>query len=176
MRYFTVKTKVGMFLILLILGVVGIVSNNRLKDELHIATNKQLELQQKINMQNKQLNDFLKVSRENNELTYEKIKKQLNATIDMEFFINELMKIANTNFLMVSIIKPLTIFYENSFKIYPLEIVVNGKYKKLVIFINELKKLPYFLVVQKIKINRLENDKDILNMQLLLEIYSNKHD
>ena len=50
------------------------------------------------------------------------------------------------------------VIHKKLFTIYPLQIVINGQYQKLAIFANELKKLPYFTVLQKIKITKSEDN------------------
>jgi Tfp pilus assembly protein PilO len=162
----------GSFLLVFLIGYV--LSVDSLIDKFQAARHKQIELNKNLAMQNNQLKDLLKYKKKIVELgvIYEQSKQQLNKRIDIELFVNELVRVANNNFVEVDMIKPLDVHRKKMLIINSLQIIINGDYKKIISFVSEISKLPYFIILRDIKITRSENRDNILNMNILLLIYS----
>jgi len=65
---------------------------------------------------------------------------------------------------------------ENEFLIaYPIKLEISGGYKNLIIFINNMLKQPYLVVIEETNLQKkVINNIDNLNMQVLLAVYKNK--
>jgi Tfp pilus assembly protein PilO len=62
-----------------------------------------------------------------------------------------------------------------NFLIIPFKLAVEGKYKDLMIFINNIFRLPYVVVIDDVDLQKKkEEDDEYLKMQIMLSIYQNK--
>jgi Tfp pilus assembly protein PilO len=158
---------VSVFLLIFLIGYLT--STRILKHKLALLLNKHSELNQRLETQGNLLKykDQEKTSA---------INKIYDKPIDLEFFIGQIVQVATANSIMLVAIKPLPATQEELITIYPLQIVVSGSYLKLAMFTEKLiKALPYLTVLQEIKITKLEDKNNSLNMQVLLAIYGIKN-
>ncbi|HBC71466.1 MAG TPA: hypothetical protein DEG23_03210 [Coxiellaceae bacterium] len=65
---------------------------------------------------------------------------------------------------------------ENEFLVvYPIKVEINGGYKNLIMFINNLLKLPYSVIIEEMDLQKkIVNNLDSLNLRVLLAVHKNK--
>ena len=62
------------------------------------------------------------------------------------------------------------------FLIYPVKLEIKGTYKKLLMFINNVLRLPYLVTIEDLNLQKKkDDDADDLNMLVFLTVYKNKH-
>lgn len=173
------KIKIAIFLsFCLLLILFGyFFSTSSMSHKLTTIKKSNEELKSKLMERQSQLNNLLKYKQKIAKMgaSYGTIKKQLNQQIDVALLVKEIAKAANDNSVEINTIKPLSLNKKSLVVIYPLQLSVNSNYKKLFTFSKDLMNLSYFMVMQNIKIIRLENDYNELNLKALMLIYSVAH-
>lgn len=158
----------------LLLFLVGyFFTANRLNNKLTIVKQSNNELIKKLTTQQQQLNKLLNYKQKIAKMgiVYEQLKNQLNQKIDIALVIKELAKTAINNSIELNSVRPLPVNKKSLVIIYPLQINANGSYKNFSSFAKDLIDLPYFAILQDIKIIKSEDNYNFLNIQALILIY-----
>jgi Tfp pilus assembly protein PilO len=90
--------------------------------------------------------------------------------------LNSLEKAAADSQTELQLLEPQSIKEEESLVVYPVRLEVYGQYKKLMEFLNNVLKQPYFTLFEELILQKKSTDdrNNDLNLQVLLVVYKNK--
>ena len=95
---------------------------------------------------------------------------------DSADILNDLEKSALDSHVRLQILEPQAAKEDEFFIVYPIKIEIAGKYKNLLMLINNLFKQYYFIAFEELILQKMSIDVecDELNMQVSINIYKNK--